>query len=114
MLLEMLQMLCHIYMHHNCLPPIVHRDISSKKILLDSEFGAHISDFGTAKLLKLDSANWSSFAGTFGYAAPETAYTMEVNEKNDVYSFGVLSLEVITGRHPSDFISSLSSLAWSS
>ena len=60
------------YMHHDCLPPIIHRDISSKNILLDSEFVAHLSDFGTARLLKPHSSNWTSFAGTLGYAAQGT------------------------------------------
>ncbi|XP_014492683.1 MDIS1-interacting receptor like kinase 2-like [Vigna radiata var. radiata] len=95
------------YMHHDCLPPIVHRDISSKNVLLDSEYIAHVSDFGTAKLLDHSSANWTSFAGTFGYVAPELAYTMEVNEKCDVYSFGVLALEILFGRHPGDVTSLL-------
>ena len=45
------------YMHHDCSPPIVHQDISSKNILLDSEYVAHISDFGTTRLLKLDLSN---------------------------------------------------------
>ncbi|KAF3967819.1 hypothetical protein CMV_008221 [Castanea mollissima] len=66
-------------------------------------------DFGTAKLLKPDSSNWTALAGTYGYIAPELAYTMEVTEKCDVYSFGVLTLEVIKGEHPGDFISRLSS-----
>ncbi|XP_022883090.1 MDIS1-interacting receptor like kinase 2-like [Olea europaea var. sylvestris] len=57
------------YMHHSCLPPIVHRDISSNNILLDSEYEAHVSDFGTAKFLKCDSSNLSSPAGTYGYFA---------------------------------------------
>ncbi|MCI98040.1 LRR receptor-like kinase, partial [Trifolium medium] len=48
----------------------VHRDISSKNILLDVEYVARVSHFGTAKLLNPNSANWTSFAGTFGYAAP--------------------------------------------
>ncbi|KAK2632232.1 hypothetical protein EUGRSUZ_L01837 [Eucalyptus grandis] len=97
------------YMHHECSPPIIHRDVSSKNILLDEEYEAHISDFGMAKVLKPYSSNWTSFAGTFGYAAPELAYTMEVNEKCDVYSFGVVALEVIMGSHPGDLISSLAS-----
>ncbi|KAI4347917.1 hypothetical protein L6164_008690 [Bauhinia variegata] len=97
------------YMHHGCSPPIIHRDISSKNILFNLKCQAHISDFGTAKFLKPSSSNWTSFAGTFGYAAPEFAYTMEVNEKCDVYSFGVLALEIIMGQHPGDLITSLSS-----
>ncbi|KAM7462008.1 hypothetical protein LguiA_030129 [Lonicera macranthoides] len=95
------------YMHHDCFPPIIHRDISSKNILLDSEYEACVSDFGTAKILKLDSSNWSALVGTYGYIAPEFAYTMKVTEKCDVYSFGVLSLEVIKGKHLGDYIASL-------
>ncbi|KAM3731379.1 hypothetical protein ACB098_12G159200 [Castanea mollissima] len=92
------------YMHHGCSPPIIHRDISTKNVLLDSEYEPHISDFGTARILRPDTSNWTSFAGTFGYAAPELAYKMEVNDKCDIYSFGVVTLEVIMGRHPSDII----------
>ncbi|KAF3946784.1 hypothetical protein CMV_026990 [Castanea mollissima] len=61
------------------------------------------------RLLKPDSSNWTSLAGTFGYMAPELAYTMEVNEKCDVFSFGVLTLEIIMGKHPGDLSSYLSS-----
>ncbi|KAL6312013.1 hypothetical protein AAG906_017697 [Vitis piasezkii] len=61
------------YMHHDCSPPIIHRDISSNNVLLDSEYEAHVSDFGTARLLKSDSSNWTSFAGTFGYTAPASS-----------------------------------------
>ncbi|KAL2317009.1 hypothetical protein Fmac_030885 [Flemingia macrophylla] len=95
------------HMHHGCFPPIVHRDISSKNVLIDLDYEAHISDFGTAKILNPDSRNLTTFAGTYGYAAPELAYSMEVNEKCDVFSFGVLCLEIIMGKHPGDFISSL-------
>ncbi|KAI9126596.1 hypothetical protein K1719_002192 [Acacia pycnantha] len=94
------------YLHHGLSPPIVHRDISSKNVILDSDYEAHISDFGTAKLLYPDSNNWTSFAGTFGYAAPELAYTTKVTEKCDLYSFGVLALEIIMGKHPRDLIMS--------
>ncbi|KAL7610575.1 hypothetical protein Lser_V15G12045 [Lactuca serriola] len=99
------------YMHHDCSPPIIHRDISIANILLDSDYEAHISDFGTSKLLKLDSSNWTAIAGTFGYIAPELAYTMVANEKCDVYSFGVVAVEVIMGKHPGDLITSLPTLS---
>ncbi|KAI3807289.1 hypothetical protein L1987_23215 [Smallanthus sonchifolius] len=94
------------YMHHDCSQPIIHRDLSSGNVLLDSDWVAHVSDFGTARVLDQDSSNWTSFAGTIGYVAPELAYTMEVSEKCDVYSFGILTLEVIMGKHPGDFLTS--------
>ncbi|KAI7732845.1 hypothetical protein M8C21_017599, partial [Ambrosia artemisiifolia] len=95
------------YMHHECSQQIIHRDLSSNNILFDSDWTAHVSDFGTARLLKPYSSNWTSFVGTFGYIALELAYTMEVNKKCDVYSFGVLTLEVIMGKHPRDHLTSL-------
>ncbi|KAM1225156.1 hypothetical protein ACFX2G_044908 [Malus domestica] len=102
------------YMHHDCVPPIVHQDISSKNILLDSEYKAFVSDFDTAKFLNPDSTTWTAIAGTYGYVAPELAYTMEVNEKCDVYSFGMVAMETIMGRHPGDFFSSFLSVSSSS
>ncbi|KAG6648707.1 probable leucine-rich repeat receptor-like protein kinase At1g35710 [Carya illinoinensis] len=100
------------YMHHDCIPAIVHRDISSNNILLNSKLEAFVSDFGTAKLLHLDSSNQTLVVGTYGYIAPELAYTMVVTEKCDVYSFGVMALEILMGRHPGELLTSLSSLAY--
>ncbi|XP_023771655.1 MDIS1-interacting receptor like kinase 2-like [Lactuca sativa] len=99
------------YMHHDCTPPIIHRDISISNILLDSDYEACISDFGTSKLLKLDSSNWTAVAGTYGYIVPELSYTMVGNEKCDVYSFGVVALEVVMGKHPGELITSLLTLS---
>ncbi|XP_027164367.1 MDIS1-interacting receptor like kinase 2-like isoform X1 [Coffea eugenioides] len=97
------------YMHHDCTPSIVHRDISSNNVLLDSEYEARLSDFGTAKFLRKDSSNWTTLGGTLGYVAPELAYTMRVTEKCDVYSFGILTLETIKGTHPGDIVAYLMS-----
>ncbi|THU73301.1 hypothetical protein C4D60_Mb04t21370 [Musa balbisiana] len=97
------------YMHHDCVPPIVHRDVTSNNILLDSEFKACVSDFGIARLLNPDTSNWSMLAGTHGYLAPELAYTMRLTTKCDVYSFGVITLELLVGTYPGDIISTLSS-----
>ncbi|XP_078165998.1 uncharacterized protein LOC144560633 [Carex rostrata] len=97
------------YLHHDCYPPIVHRDVTSRNILLDSDFTASISDFVTAKFLKPESSNWSMLAGTYGYIAPELAYTMRMTEKCDVYSFGVIVLELFIGKHPGDMINILTS-----
>ncbi|KAJ4823704.1 hypothetical protein Tsubulata_049743, partial [Turnera subulata] len=95
------------YLHHDCTPPIIHRDISSSNVLLDFEHEAHVSDFGTARFMVPNSSNWTSLAGTFGYIPPEQAYSRKVDEKYDVYSFGVITLEVMMGRHPGTLISSL-------
>lgn len=62
------------YMHHECFPPVIHRDVSSNHVLLNGECTAHVSDFGTARILKPTSSNWTSFGGTFGYAAPGTQF----------------------------------------
>ncbi|XP_076898997.1 uncharacterized protein LOC143552738 [Bidens hawaiensis] len=95
------------YMHHDCSPPIVHRDISTNNILLNSKMEGFIGDFGAARLLDPDSSNRTLIVGTLGYIAPELAYNMIVTEKCDVYSFGVVALETIGGKHPGDLLSSL-------
>ncbi|XP_030454848.1 MDIS1-interacting receptor like kinase 2-like [Syzygium oleosum] len=93
------------YMHHDCFPSWIHRDMTSNNVLLDADYEAHVSDFGIARLLKPDSSNWTSLAGTLGYIAPELAYLPVVTEKCDVYGFGVIAMEVIMGKHPGDLIS---------
>ncbi|KAL0432904.1 UNVERIFIED_CONTAM: MDIS1-interacting receptor like kinase [Sesamum latifolium] len=90
------------YMHHDCKPPILHRDVSCNNILLDSKLEARLADFGIARLLDPHSSNQTQLAGT-----RELAYTMVVNEKCDVYSFGVVALETICGSHPGEFINSM-------
>ncbi|PIA55377.1 hypothetical protein AQUCO_00800262v1 [Aquilegia coerulea] len=92
------------HMHHGCSPPLIHRDISSKNILLNSEYDACVADFGIVRVLDPNSSNWTTPVGTYGYLAPELAYTMRLTEKCDVYSFGVLGLEMIMGKHPGEFI----------
>ncbi|CAN4126135.1 unnamed protein product [Withania somnifera] len=96
-------------MHQDCSPWIVHRDISSSNVLLDSEYEARVSDFGIAKLLTPYSSNCTAVAGTYGYVAPELAYIIKVTEMCDVYSFGVLALEIIKGKHLGEYIAVLSS-----
>lgn len=93
------------YLHHDCVPPIVHRDVKSNNILLDGEFGARVADFGVAKAVDANgkgTKSMSVIAGSCGYIAPEYAYTLRVNEKSDTYSFGVVILELVTGKLPVD------------
>ncbi|KAK1381293.1 putative LRR receptor-like serine/threonine-protein kinase [Heracleum sosnowskyi] len=94
------------YLHNDCSPPIVHRDISSNNILLNSHLEGFVADFGASRLLDPDLSNQTMVAGTYGYIAPELAYTMVVTEKCDVYSFGVVALEIMMGSHPADLLSS--------
>ncbi|XP_010681365.2 proline-rich receptor-like protein kinase PERK9 [Beta vulgaris subsp. vulgaris] len=91
------------YLHEDCHPRIIHRDIKSSNILLDNNFEAQVADFGLAKLAMDAETHVSTrVMGTFGYMAPEYATTGKLTEKSDVFSFGVVLLELITGRKPVD------------
>ncbi|BFG16946.1 hypothetical protein CerSpe_032200 [Prunus speciosa] len=91
------------YLHEDCHPRVIHRDIKSSNILLDNNFEARVSDFGLAKLaLDANTHISTRVMGTFGYMAPEYASSGKLTEKSDVYSYGVVLLELITGRKPVD------------
>ncbi|KAK9085729.1 hypothetical protein Sjap_026140 [Stephania japonica] len=92
------------YLHEQVSPPVIHRDFKSSNILLDRNFHAKISDFGLAKLGS-DKAGChvsTRVLGTQGYVAPEYALTGHLTTKSDVYSYGVVLLELLTGRVPVD------------
>ncbi|KAL6858886.1 hypothetical protein ACP4OV_017888 [Aristida adscensionis] len=98
------------YLHHDCLPAILHGDIKAMNVLLGPRNEPYLADFGLARVLsgavasgsaKLDSSK-PRIAGSYGYIAPEYASMQRITEKSDVYSFGVVVLEILTGRHPLD------------
>ncbi|XP_021723652.1 proline-rich receptor-like protein kinase PERK1 [Chenopodium quinoa] len=94
------------YLHEDCHPKIIHRDIKAANILLDFKFEALVADFGLAKFTSDANTHVSTrVMGTFGYLAPEYANSGKLTEKSDVFSFGVLLLELITGRRPVDYSS---------
>ncbi|PSR94918.1 Serine/threonine-protein kinase [Actinidia chinensis var. chinensis] len=92
------------YLHDKANPPVIYRDLKSSNILLDNEFNAKLSDFGLAKLGPVgDKIHVSSrVMGTYGYCAPEYQRTGQLTVKSDVYTFGVVLLELITGRRAID------------
>ncbi|CAN8264231.1 unnamed protein product [Cochlearia groenlandica] len=102
------------YLHNDCPRRIIHRDIKASNILLSQDYEAQISDFGLAKWLP---ENWPHhivfpIEGTFGYLAPEYFMHGIVDEKTDVFAFGVLLLEIITGRRAVDTASRQSIVMW--
>ncbi|WCJ38222.1 Leucine-rich receptor-like protein kinase family protein [Euphorbia peplus] len=102
------------YMHHDCHPPVIHRDIKSNNILLDANLEARIADFGLARLMIRKNETVSMVAGSYGYIAPEYGYTLKVDEKIDIYSYGVVLLELLTGKRPldPDFGESIDIVEW--
>ncbi|XP_065856591.1 probable L-type lectin-domain containing receptor kinase S.5 [Euphorbia lathyris] len=91
------------YLHNGCQDTVLHRDIKSSNIMLDSDFSAKLGDFGLARTMKLSDQTHHStkeIAGTPGYMAPESILTGRFTVETDVYAFGVLILEVACGRRP--------------
>ncbi|XP_019233767.1 PREDICTED: L-type lectin-domain containing receptor kinase IX.1-like [Nicotiana attenuata] len=92
-----------LYLHEEWEQCVVHRDIKSSNIMLDSNFNAKLGDFGLARLVDHEKGSQTTvLAGTMGYMAPECATTGKASKETDVYSFGIVALEIACGRRPID------------
>lgn len=90
------------YVHHEHEPTVLHRDIKASNIMLDSTFRARLGDFGIACTVAEDRSSVTGVAGTWGYIAPEYAMNHKATRQTDIYAFGVLILEVVTGKKNRD------------
>jgi protein brassinosteroid insensitive 1 len=94
------------YLHHSCNPHVIHRDMKSSNVLIDENLEARVSDFGMARLMSAMDTHLSvsTLAGTPGYVPPEYYQSFRCTTKGDVYSYGVVLLELLTGKRPTDSV----------
>ncbi|BAB11660.1 receptor-like protein kinase [Arabidopsis thaliana] len=92
------------YLHEHCNPKIIHRDVKAANVLLDEDFEAVVGDFGLAKLVDVRRTNVTTqVRGTMGHIAPECISTGKSSEKTDVFGYGIMLLELVTGQRAIDF-----------